>query len=138
MRALIAANDFMTVSQPDESSVLVKIDRNRIATDAKKAMSELATNLHVIIMSADRTGAEKIYQDLTDVDQKWLRIRDTVIQKAEKDPPPIFVQANTTLREDGSIRLVEYDPTVEGVIQSWMERHLEEDDNTIVDGKLKL
>lgn len=127
MRALITANDFMTVSQSDEDSVLVKIDRNKIATDARKAMSELATNLHVIIMSADRSGADKLYQDLTAVDQRWLRIRDIVIRKTEHDPPRIFVQANTILSEDGSIRLVEYNPTVEGVIQSWMKRHVEDD-----------
>lgn len=39
----------------------------------------------------------------------------------------MIVQANTILSEDGSVRLVEHDTTVEGVIQSWMERHVGED-----------
>lgn len=39
MRVLNAANDLMTVSQPDRKSVVVRIDRDRIRTDAKEAMS---------------------------------------------------------------------------------------------------
>lgn len=123
MRALIAANNFMTVSHhPDENRVVVQIDRHRIATDAKQAMSDLATNLHVIIMTADRCGAETLYRDLTAVDAYWLKIREIVVREAEKVPPRIFVQANTFIGDDGRVRVVEYEETVEGVIRSWMER----------------
>lgn len=40
---------------------------------------------------------------------------------AKKQPRKIFVQANTVL--DGSqVKLKEYDASVEGLIQSWVER----------------
>jgi hypothetical protein len=122
MRALIAANGFMTVSQPNNTSVVVKIQRDRIATEARQAVSDLATNIHLIVMTADREGAENVYGDLTAVDDEWLRIRDIVVWEMEKDPPTVYVQANTRLQADGTVSVEEYDATVEGVIRSWMER----------------
>lgn len=45
--------------------------------------------------------------------------RQTVL--ATKPPPLVFAQANTFLDGD-TVVLREYEPTVEGVIQSWAER----------------
>lgn len=70
MRALNAANEFVTVSQPDKKSVVVRQDKGRCQ----------GGNL----MSADRRGAEKMYKDITAVDQNWLKIRDIVVQKRPK------------------------------------------------------
>lgn len=39
---------------------------------------------HVIVMTADRPGAEKMYKDITAVKQNWLKIRDIVVQKRTK------------------------------------------------------
>jgi dipeptidyl-peptidase-3 len=42
---------------------------------------------------------------------------------ANKPPPLIFVHANTFLEGD-TVTLKEYEPTVEGIIESWAERRV--------------
>jgi dipeptidyl-peptidase-3 len=125
MKALISANGFMQVSQPDQYTVVVRIDRDRIRTDGAKAISELATNLHIILMSADRDGAKELYEPLTAVDEQWLAIRDIAVRASDEEAPRIYVQANTKLGSDGRISIIEYDATPEGVIQSWMDRDID-------------
>lgn len=121
MRTLLAANNFMTVSH-DGPDVTVCIDCVRIATDAKYAIEELATRIHFIVMTADKKSDEPFFTDLTAVEEEWLEIRDIAVRKAMEEPSRIHLQANAVLEEDGSVTLVEYDATVEGVIKSWMER----------------
>jgi hypothetical protein len=122
MRALIAANGFMTVSQPNETSIVAKIERGAIMIDATQAISEMATYIHLIVMTADREGAESVFEELMAVDDKWLRSREIAVMELEGEMPTVYVQANTRLEANGSVIVVEYDATVEGVVQRWMER----------------
>ncbi len=49
------------------------------------------------------------------------KVRDVVLQN--KQPRKVFVQANTYLDEaTGKVTLKEYDPTPEGIIQSFADR----------------
>lgn len=41
---------------------------------------------------------------------------------AAKPAKELFVQANTLLTDDGAVILKGYEPTVDGMIQSWAER----------------
>ncbi len=51
------------------------------------------------------------------------KVRPVVLSK--KTPRKVFVQANTVLdRESGKVELVEYEPTVEGMIKSYVERDI--------------
>ena len=45
-----------------------------------------------------------------------------MIVLAEKRPRKVLVQANTFLKEDGSVELREYEASVEGMVRSWVER----------------
>lgn len=110
-------------------SVTVSIDRARLLKTARPAIATLMTKLHVWRCSADAPAATEFYGQLTNVDEFWLRVREVVVSKVKNQAPRIFVQANTALEddvrnEDGTprVRIVEYDTTVEGVIQSWCER----------------
>lgn len=59
---------------------------------------------------------------MTNVDEEFWgkKVRDEVL--SVKQPRKVFVQANTYLRDDGSVELVEYEPTLEGMIKSYAER----------------
>jgi dipeptidyl-peptidase-3 len=49
------------------------------------------------------------------------KVRDVVLKN--KQPRKVFVQANTFLDEaTGQVTLKQYEPTPEGMIQSWAER----------------
>jgi dipeptidyl-peptidase-3 len=139
MRTLMAADNFMTVTYDDDSSapetsspvVTVHIDRARLVSSARPAIASLMTNLHVWRCSADGPAAKKFYGQLTKVEGFWLQVREVVVRKVKNQAPRIFVQANTFLENGGEggngevqVRIVEYDTTVQGVIQSWCEREV--------------
>jgi dipeptidyl-peptidase-3 len=50
------------------------------------------------------------------------KVRGIVLKN--KQPRKVFVQASTYLEDEGGVKLKEYDPTPEGMIQSWAERDL--------------
>ncbi|EAU32028.1 predicted protein [Aspergillus terreus NIH2624] len=132
LRTLMAADNFMRVVYEEDPPLLtVHIDRARLESIARPAISTLMTKLHVWRCSADGPAATDFYGQLTEVDGVWLRIREVVVDRVKNQAPRLFVQANTIL-EEGTIdsdtgprvRVVEYDTTVEGVIQSWCEREV--------------
>ena len=60
---------------------------------------------------------------MTTVDPEFWgsKVRRVVLQN--KQPRKVFVQANTVLDEaSGKVTLKEYEPTLEGMIQSYAER----------------
>jgi dipeptidyl-peptidase-3 len=77
--------------------------------------------LHMYRCTADVLGCREYYEMLSSVDGEYLEWRQTVL--LHKPPPLLFVQANTFVNGD-AITLKEYNPTVEGVIQSWAERNV--------------
>lgn len=57
------------------------------------------------------------------LDYWGTKVRDVVLEN--KQPRKVFVQANTYLDEaTGQVTLKQYDPTLEGMIESWAEREL--------------
>ncbi|CAJ2507278.1 Uu.00g084640.m01.CDS01 [Anthostomella pinea] len=109
--------------QHDEqrNSLKVHVDRSKILTHGKKALGNMLLRLHVYRCTADVQACREYYEDLTKVDNEALRWRKTV--DAEKPPPMLNVQANTFLR-NGEVAMKEYEPTVEGIIQSWYDREV--------------
>jgi dipeptidyl-peptidase III len=64
-----------------------------------------------------------LYDEITHVDEWWGgKARPMVLDK--KTPRKIFVQANTVLQDDGKVSLKEYEPTLEGMVQSYVERNV--------------
>jgi dipeptidyl-peptidase III len=61
-----------------------------------------------------------LFDKYTGISDEMLAWRDTVI--ANKEPRAVFVQANTILDENNEVRLTQYEPTPEGLIQSFLER----------------
>lgn len=121
-RVLLDAGDgFLTVKHKSETNTLtVHIDRSKVLTHGKPAIGKLLLRLHIYRCTADVAPCRQYFEDLTRVDGIFADWRKIVI--ANKRPRQILVQANTFLEEDGKVRLKEYEPTVEGMIQSWAER----------------
>lgn len=71
--------------------------------------------------TADVTECRKYYEELSRVDGEYLEWRKIVL--AKNQPKWVFVQANTFLNGD-EVTLKEYEPTIEGVVQSWAEREV--------------
>jgi dipeptidyl-peptidase-3 len=62
---------------------------------------------------------------MTGVDSKFWgdKVRNEVLRN--KQPRKVFVQANTVLDEaTGRVSLVEYEPSLEGMIKSFAERNI--------------
>jgi dipeptidyl-peptidase-3 len=61
-----------------------------------------------------------MYDEITSVDSWWgSQVREVVLKN--KVPRKVFVQANTILDGD-KVTLKEYEPTLEGLIQSFVDR----------------
>lgn len=121
-RVLLNAGDsFLTVTHDvPTNNLIVSIDRSKILSHGKPAISELLLRLHVYRCTADIVACREYFEALTKVKGVFAEWRKIVI--ANKKPQQILVQVNTFLEEDGTVTLKEYDATVKGMIQSWAER----------------
>ena len=100
----------------------VRVDRTRIISDGKSALAKMLLKLHIYRCTADIESCRSYYEDLSQVDGEYLEWRRIVL--AKQQPKWVFVQANTFLDGD-TVLLQEYEPSAEGVIQSWAERGLD-------------
>jgi dipeptidyl-peptidase-3 len=121
---LNAGEDFCKLEYKEEdlSDLTIKLDRLKITTVGRTAVEAYLQKLHVYKSSADVEEGTSFYNRATSVDMEFWgqKVRDRVL--ATKQPRKVFVQANTVLNEDGSVSLVEYPPTCEGMIKSYAER----------------
>ncbi|KAI1391092.1 peptidase family M49-domain-containing protein [Hypoxylon trugodes] len=103
----------------EAKKLTVIVDRPKIISHGKKALGGMLLRLHMYRCTADVQACRDYYEDLSHVDEECLKWRQTVI--ANKPPPLLNVQANTFIDGD-TVTLKEYEPTIEGIIKSWVER----------------
>ncbi|KAE8453795.1 hypothetical protein EG329_009307 [Mollisiaceae sp. DMI_Dod_QoI] len=109
----------------DLSDLTIKLDRSKITTVGRKAVESYLQKLHIYKSTADLEAGTKLYAEMTDVEPVFWgeKIRSEVLRN--KQPRKVFVQANTFLHEsNGKVNLVEYDPSLQGMIQSYAERNI--------------
>ncbi|CAG8044129.1 unnamed protein product [Penicillium olsonii] len=119
---LDAGDDFvkLSYSKEDLSDLEIHLDRSKILTHGRPAVEKYLQKLHVYKSTADIEAGKGLYDDITSVDSWWgTTVRDVVLKN--KVPRKVFVQANTILEGD-QVSLKEYEPTLEGLIQSFAER----------------
>ena len=106
----------------DLSDLTIKLDRSKITSVGRKAVEDYLQKLHIYKATADFKAGNEFFGQMTNVDEEFWgkKVRDEVLRV--KQPRKVFVQANTYLRDDGSVELVEYEPTLEGMIKSYAER----------------
>lgn len=103
----------------ETQNLTVRVDRSKIVTHGKPALGRMLLRLHMYRCTADVEGCRAYYEALSKVDDHHIEWRQAVL--ANKPPPLVFVHANTFLDGDNII-LKEYNPTIEGVIESWADR----------------
>lgn len=110
----------MTIEHdPTEQRLVVRVDRSKLVTHGKPALGRMLLRLHMYRCTADVQACRPYYEELSRVEGTDLEWRKMVL--AKNQPKWVFVQANTFL-EGEEVKLKEYEPTKEGVIQSWVER----------------
>ncbi|KAH6678333.1 putative dipeptidyl peptidase 3 [Halenospora varia] len=109
----------------DLSDLTIKLDRSKITTAGRKAVESYLQKLHIYKSTADVENGTKFYNQMTEVEPEFWgsKIRNEVLRN--KQPRKVFVQANTVLDEaSGKVSLVEYEPSLEGMIKSYAERNV--------------
>lgn len=132
-------------SKDDLSDLKINLDRSKILTAGRKGqfsavfrlLTPLHTNLtktlavgaylqkiHIFKSTADIENGLKFFGDMSSVGLEYwgTKVRDVVL--ANKQPRKVFVQANTYLDAAGEVTCKQYNPTLEGIIQSWVDREL--------------
>ncbi|KAI1007998.1 putative dipeptidyl peptidase 3 [Podosphaera aphanis] len=109
----------------DLSDLVISLDRSKITTVGRKAVEDYLLKLHVYKSTADFEAGSKLYSEMTEVEPEFWgsKVRNEVLRN--KQPRKVFVQANTSLDEGtGKVSLIEYEPTLEGMIKSYAERQV--------------
>lgn len=119
---LDAGDDFVKLvyNKEDLSDLEIHLDRSKILTHGRPAVEKYLQKLHIYKSTADFEAGKQLYDDITSVDEWWeTKVREVVLRN--KVPRKLFVQGNTVLEGD-RVTLKEYEPTLEGLIQSYVER----------------
>jgi dipeptidyl-peptidase-3 len=123
MICLLDAGDEFLVLKHSEGTLddlTIQLDESKMLSHGKPAVGKLLQKLHIYRLSVDVKRGTKLLQDLTEVDDFFLKVREVVLKK--KQPRKLFVQPNTELRKDGSVSFKDYSLSNLGIIQSWAER----------------
>lgn len=62
-----------------------------------------------------------MFDRLTGMNDEMLELRNIVI--SHKKPRQVFVQVNTFCDDNDNVTVKSYDPTPEGIIQSYLDRY---------------
>ncbi|KIX08118.1 uncharacterized protein Z518_02774 [Rhinocladiella mackenziei CBS 650.93] len=107
------------IENPDDLAIY--LDRSKILSHGRPAVAAYLQKLHIYKSTADYDAGKAMYDEITNVNEWWAQTARPLVLK-KKTPRKVFVQANTVLDESGEVRLVEYEPTVEGMVQSYFDR----------------
>ncbi|KAF8540010.1 peptidase family M49 [Trichophaea hybrida] len=119
---LSAGPSFITLesSVADHDDVVISLNRDQIRSHGIPAIGKYLQKLHIYKSTADVAAGKKLYDEMTSVGEDMAKYREVVMRK--KLPRKQFVQANTVMGDDGEVKLVEYEPTLDDLIKSYVER----------------
>lgn len=107
---------------PVAKTLHVHVDRSKILSHGKPTIGRMLCKIHVWHCTADVEACRPFYETLSAVDGEYEIWRRIVVSNPE--PKWKFVQPNTFLKDDGTVKLVEYEASNAGIIQSFFERDL--------------
>ena len=79
-------------------SVTVSIDKPRLLSSVRPAIQSLMTKLHIWRCSVDVSPATEFFEQLTEVDEFWLRIREVSCWKKGKPGATSFCSSQHITR----------------------------------------
>jgi dipeptidyl-peptidase-3 len=122
---LQAGDSFVKLESSPEKNhedLVISLDREKIRSHGIPAIGRYLQKLHVFKSTADFAAGKKLYDEICTVGEDMAKYREVVMRK--KLPRKQFVQANTVVDEEGKVRLREYEPSLEGLIKSYVERNV--------------
>jgi dipeptidyl-peptidase-3 len=146
---LEADDDFckLEYNNEDLSDLTINLDRSKILTAGRKgeeipypessgtiksksnlcekAVSSFLQKIHIYKSTADVKAGSEFFLGMSNVGLEYwgTKVRDVVLKN--KQPRKVFVQAVTAVDEaTGTVTCKQYEPTPEGMIQSWADRKL--------------
>ncbi|KAI1125551.1 dipeptidyl peptidase III [Nemania abortiva] len=103
-------------------SLFVRVDRSKIMSHGKVSLGRMLCKISIWRSTADIAACRPYFEDLSVVDGNYEQWRQIVVSNPE--PKWKFVQPNTFLEDDGTVRLKEYEASNAGIIQSFYERNI--------------
>ncbi|XP_070578955.1 dipeptidyl peptidase 3-like [Ptychodera flava] len=138
LRVLLEAGEGLVEIEPitgedGKPDAVIRLDRSKIETVGKTAIGNFLRKLQLYKSTADFENGKAMYENYSTVNddnpQKFMTLRNVIL--ARKQPRRMFVQANTTM-EEGKVVLQEYDATVAGIVQSFVERYPDDTTEQII------
>lgn len=102
-------------------TLTVRVDRERIVSHGRPALSKLLMSLHIFRSTADVSRCRALMRDLTTPTEECLEWRSILLRRGATKR--VFVQSNTFLLGHNAISK-DYETSPEGMIQSWAEREV--------------
>jgi dipeptidyl-peptidase-3 len=101
--------------------ILVSLDRSLIETRGKPVIRDFLTKLQVFRSTGDFEAASSLYGRYSAVGEEggWLEMREVVL--ARKLPRRMLLQPLTQLSDGGSASLKQFEVSVEGLVQQYVE-----------------
>lgn len=124
LQILLQAGEGLVQFEETDDDVVVVLDRSKILSVGHKAIGDFLHKLQIWKATADVTTATEYYKKLTSLSPADLKRREKVM--AKKRPRRVFVQAHTEVK-DGKVTLQNFEPTPEGLIQSFLARFTNEE-----------
>ncbi|KAI9339804.1 peptidase family M49-domain-containing protein [Zopfochytrium polystomum] len=101
--------------------LVIRVHRDLILTKGLPAVQTFLRDMQITKSTADAARGVPWYVEITSVSEKFEKYREVVVRK--KQPRKVFVQGNTYI-ERGTAVLKEYPLTLEGFIESVIERDM--------------
>jgi len=121
---LEAGNNFVRIEETERDGkpyLYLHLDRSQIKTTGRKAIQDFIFRLQVYKSTGDVQGGTKFFNEKLEVDEKFLKYREIVMQ--QQAPRPIVLQHDLRKNDKGEIEYVSFEPSPEGVIESYVFHH---------------
>lgn len=119
LQVLLRAGKGFVNLEIEEDNATITLDRTKIYEVGMPAIREFLLKIQVYKATADAEEAGKMYSDVTGVDDKFLALRNIVLNR--KKPRRLFVQIHSSI-QDGKVAFKEFDASCQGVIESFVAR----------------